>query len=154
MSHPAPLVLTDLPPPPTTLDADIAIVVPPTPTKQLLPLSETDGLTSGAVQPPGSTGEETRHEVVRVTVGETGDDSDGSSEDEPFEDGQQVEEWEDDEQRLIRQGGAGIPVGPVSQTHRPLPWSCSQIVPRTGHRNHCCLQSRPNMQARSALSWI
>ena len=41
---------------PTVLpDGDI--IVPPTPTKQLLPLSETDGLTSGAVQPPGSTGE-------------------------------------------------------------------------------------------------
>lgn len=100
------------------MDADL-VVVPPTPTKQLLPLSETDGLTSGAVQPPGSTGDEHKHDVVRVPVGESGEDSDGSSEDEPFADGQQVEEWEDDEQRLIRQGGAGIPVGPVSQNHRP-----------------------------------
>lgn len=122
MSNPPPLILTDLPPPPATLDADIAIVVPPTPTKQLLPLSETDGLTSGAVQPPGSTGEETKHNVVRVTVGEPGDeDTDGSSEDEQFEEGHLVQEWEDDEQRLIREGGAGIPVGPVSQN---LPPSC------------------------------
>lgn len=154
MTHPPPLVIPDLPPPPTTLDGDITIVVPPTPTNQLLPLSETDGLTSGAVQPPGSTGEETKHEVVRVTVGESGEDTDGSSEDEPSLDGHQVEEWEDDEQRLIRQGGAGIPVGTVSQNHRPPPWSCSQIVSRTARRNRCCLPSRPSTLARSASSWI
>ncbi|KAI0771806.1 HAD-like domain-containing protein [Irpex lacteus] len=111
VAHPPALDLTNLPPPPSTLEDDIAIVVPPTPTKQLLPLSETDGLTSGAVQPPGSTGEETKHEIVRVSVGEPGEDTDGSSEDEAFEDGQPVDDWEDDEQRLIRQGGSGIPLG-------------------------------------------
>lgn len=70
-------------------------------------------MTSGAVQAPGSTGEEHKQEI-RVTVGPSDDDTDGSQEDEPFVDGQQVEEWEDEEQRLIRQGGSGIPVGPVS----------------------------------------
>ncbi|THH00754.1 hypothetical protein EW026_g1825 [Hermanssonia centrifuga] len=94
---------------------DIAIVVPPTPTRQLLPLDETDGLTSGAVQPPGSTGE--IKQDVRITVGES-EDSDGS-EDDAFVDGHQVEEWEDEEQRLIRQGGTGIPVGPDG-TPQPL----------------------------------
>lgn len=124
--------------------------MPPTPTKQLLPIDETDGLTSGAVRPPGSTGVEENatktHELVRVTVGESGEEgSDGSSEDELSEDGQQVEEWEDDEQRLIRQGGAGIPLGPVSLISLSIfvptfptsllrssaPWCCSQSVDRT-----------------------
>lgn len=113
MARPPALELTNLPPPSSTLDDDIAIVVPPTPS-HVLPFSETDGLTSGAVQPPGSTGEETKHEIVRVSVGESGEDTDGSTEDEAFEDGQQVDEWEDDEQRLIRLGGSGIPLGPVS----------------------------------------
>ncbi|KAI0339826.1 NIF-domain-containing protein [Trametopsis cervina] len=124
------LDLTNLPPPPTALDDDIAIIVPPTPTNQLLPLSETDGLTSGAVQPPGSTGEEPKTEVLRVNVGESGEDTDGSSDDEPFVDGQQVEEWEDDEQRLIRQGGTGIPVGPDGKPQPLLPLISAKHVGR------------------------
>ena len=104
-------------------DSDIAIVVPPTPSRQLLPLSETDGLTSGAVQPPGSTGDELKSEV-RVTVGES-DDSDGSFDDEPFGDGRQVESWEDEEQRLIRQGGAGVPIGTVRALSQWLVVWCS-----------------------------
>lgn len=95
--------------PVTSDDDELAIVVPPTPT-QLLPLSETDGLTAGAVQAPGSTGKEHRQQhEVRVSISDSGTDSERSSvDDEPA-----VEEWEDDEQRLIRQGGNGIPVGPV-----------------------------------------
>lgn len=103
-----------------TADTEISVVVPPTPTRQLLPLEETDGLTSGAVQPPGSTGDEIKTEV-RVTVGES-DDSDEPFDDEPFVDGRQLEDWEDEEQRLIRQGGAGIPLDEVRLlSFAPLP---------------------------------
>ncbi|KAK7692464.1 hypothetical protein QCA50_004089 [Cerrena zonata] len=102
-------------PPPTISDPDI--VVPPTPTKQLLPLSETDGLTSGAVQPPGSTGEE--HYVVST---EPGEESDGSySDDEVFTAALRAEELEDEEQRLIKQGGAGLPIGPDGKPKPLLP---------------------------------
>ncbi|KAJ3479118.1 hypothetical protein NLI96_g9281 [Meripilus lineatus] len=107
-------------PPPTLQDGEI--VVPPTPTRQLLPLSETDGLTSGAVQPPGSTGEETKQEIVQVVVGDSGEESDGSySEDEVFTVGLRVEDLEDEEQRLIKQGGTGIPTGPDGKPKPLLP---------------------------------
>lgn len=102
----SPPLLSIVPPAPTASDPDI--VVPPTPTKQLLPLSETDGLTSGAVQPPGSTGEEGKTEHSTHTPSDTGDDSDAS-----YSDDDMLMAGEDDEERLIRQGGAGIPVGPV-----------------------------------------
>lgn len=93
-------------------------MVPPTPTKQLLPLSETDGLTSGAVQPPGSTGEEGKTEHTHV-VSESGEESDGS-----YSDDDLMLAGEDDEERLIRQGGAGIPTGPV----RALLLLCPGVV--------------------------
>lgn len=100
--------------------ADTEVVVPPTPTKQLLPLDETDGLTSGAVQPPGSTGEESKTEHVHVVVADQGEESDGSySDDEVFPVSLRQEDLEDEEQRLIKAGGAGIPIGPDGQ-ERPL----------------------------------
>ncbi|TCD62025.1 hypothetical protein EIP91_007543 [Steccherinum ochraceum] len=99
----SPPQLTVVTPPPALSDPDI--VVPPTPTKQLLPLSETDGLTSGAVQPPGSTGEEGKTEHTPIGS-ESGDESDAS-----YSDDDMILAGEDDEERLIRQGGAGIPVG-------------------------------------------
>lgn len=142
----------EAPPTPPKIDTDIAdtgddvaVLVPPTPTK-LLPISETDGLTSGAVQPPGSTGDENKQEV-RVTVSEPEDDeSDGNSfEDEPFADAEQTAEWEDDEQRLIRQGGSGIPIGPVCRSYlqlpRLIPHSAATIC-RTAAHSPCSLPSR------------
>ena len=79
-------------------------------------LSETDGLTSGAVQPPGSTGEESRSDYV--VSSELGEESGGSySDEEVFTAALQAEELEDEEQRLIKQGGTGIPIGPVSPCH-------------------------------------
>ena len=113
---------------PTVLpDGDI--IVPPTPTKQLLPLSETDGLTSGAVQPPGSTGENltptpTSH-YDKSRRRDASDDSDSSFTDEGnYHDTILIDEVEDEEQRLIRSGGTGILVGPVSTlyvcVHHPL----------------------------------
>ncbi|KAH9892456.1 NIF-domain-containing protein [Cubamyces lactineus] len=111
---------------PTHTMPDTEVIVPPTPTKQLLPLSETDGLTSGAVQPPGSTGENLSHSFLhqqRAHARESGDDSDSSS----FTDEGHahelitVDEVEDEEQRLIRMGGTGIPTGPDGQPKPLLP---------------------------------
>lgn len=71
---------------------------------------------SGAVQPPGSKGDSPVHEKPHVTPPHAAndDESEGTnySEDE-------VDEQEDEEDRLIFNGGAGIPIGPVSTTpHR------------------------------------
>ncbi|KAH0827837.1 NIF-domain-containing protein [Lanmaoa asiatica] len=123
---------------------DVEVVVPPTPTKVLLPISETEGVTSGAVQPPGSTGSDIfspqpiphsdlSHTSSAATQPHTGDishsattDSDGSFTDEEArgegeepepEEGEPMEE--DDEDALIMNGGAGIPIGPDG-TPRPL----------------------------------
>lgn len=109
---PPPLQPIDIPPP----AEDPSVLVPPTPTRTL-PLEETEGVTSGAVQPPGSTGDESIHNRSRRNSREMGEESDGSTsftEDEDLEDGTPVDEVEDEEERLIMQGGAGIPVGPVS----------------------------------------
>ncbi|CDO75660.1 hypothetical protein BN946_scf184941.g13 [Trametes cinnabarina] len=107
--------------PPAMLDTEV--IVPPTPTKQLLPLSETDGLTSGAVQPPGSTGENLSHSLLQQwQLHEPGDESDSSfTEDGHTHDLITVDEVEDDEQRLIRMGGTGIPTGPDGQPKPLLP---------------------------------
>jgi len=75
------------------------VVVPPTPgTPHLLPESETGGVTSGAVQAPGSTGNE-HDESEHSTI----------SDDEPSKPYAE----EDEEERLIMNGGNGIPIGPV-----------------------------------------
>lgn len=119
---------------------DVEVVVPPTPTKALLPISETEGVTSGAVQPPGSTGSDIfspqpiPHSEVSHTsapaqphVGDTSHstttDSDGSfTDDEGHGEGEEAEQEEgepmeeDDEDALIMNGGAGIPIGPVRLT--------------------------------------
>ena len=98
---------------------DCEIIIPPTPTKQLLPLSETDGLTSGAVQPPGSTGENLNHTPTilydKSHVHDASDDSDSSFSDEgEFNEAILINQAEDEEQRLIKSGGAGIPIDAVS----------------------------------------
>ncbi|KAL6305218.1 HAD-like domain-containing protein [Sparassis latifolia] len=103
--------------PPTPVETSDVVIAP----KQLLPHSETDGLTSGAVQPPGSTGHDVTHEL-HPHVKDSGDESDSSmSEDEVSQDLIHVEEFDDEEQRLIRQGGAGIPIGPDGKKMPLLP---------------------------------
>lgn len=96
------------------------LVVPPS-EPDLLPLAETEGVTSGAVQAPGSTGVD-------------GSDSEGSIGDE--ERHRPLEE-EDDEERLILAGGNGIPIGPVS-THKPPNFSVTKQSCRTGKRHLYC----------------
>ncbi len=111
---------TPVPPPLQPIDVrssseDPTVVVPPTPTKSLLPRDETEGVLSGAVQPPGSTGDEIGHDPHHRHR-DSLHDSDGSTsytEDEDLEEGPPVDQIEDEEERLILQGGAGIPIGPV-----------------------------------------
>ena len=99
---------------PVKSDKDLDIIIPPTPTK-IIPESETGGVTSSAVVPPGSTAEEVT-QIRAQQLHESGDESDGTSftEDEEVEDVPGIDEVEDDEDRLILSGGAGIPIGPVS----------------------------------------
>lgn len=104
------------PPEPSPPDSNLDIVVPPTPTK-VIPESETGGVTSSAVVPPGSTAEEVAHlRAHQAHEPSSGDESDGTSftEDEEVEDVHGADEAEDDEDRLILSGGAGIPIGSVS----------------------------------------
>lgn len=90
---------------------DTEVILPPTPTTHLLPPDETEGMTSGAVQPPGSKGESPTHEKHHHAPHTNSDpeDSEGTSYEEELED------VEDEEDRLIFNGGAGIPIGPVSE---------------------------------------
>ncbi|KAJ3827980.1 NIF-domain-containing protein [Lentinula raphanica] len=92
------------PPSPT----DPEIVIPPPPSTQLLPEDETDGVTSGAVQPPGSTGEP----LVRTITQDSDEDTDGSHFTEEQDYGQLLLAEQAEEERLIRNGGSGIPIGP------------------------------------------
>lgn len=81
-----------------------------TPTPDLLPQDETAGMTSGAVQPPGSKGDSPTIEKSQPSPPNgDGDESEGTSYTE-----EEIDEQEDDEDRLIFNGGAGIPTGPVS----------------------------------------
>ncbi|KAG2015993.1 protein phosphatase [Coprinopsis cinerea AmutBmut pab1-1] len=97
---------------PQTPDSDV--LVPPPIHTHVLPPDETDGLTSGAVQPPGSTGTD----VARTPTHDSGSDSDRASvsDDEDYH----IHE-EDEEERLIRNGGSGIPIGPDGNPKPLLP---------------------------------
>lgn len=101
---------------PQAEDADV--IVPPSPTNQVLPGDETAGLTSGAVVPPGSTGPQN-------------DESDESSM--LDEDDERRPEEEDLEERLILNGGVGIPIGPDGVPRPLLP----PIAPQ--HAGRKCL---------------
>jgi RNA polymerase II subunit A small phosphatase-like protein len=93
------------------------VIVPPSP-HHLLPEAETEGLTSGAVQPPGSTGRES--EDLQFGEGEEGAGDELRQAEEEGADGtvggggttigEGTVIEEDDEERLILQGGVGIPI--------------------------------------------
>ncbi|KAG5645184.1 hypothetical protein DXG03_006702 [Asterophora parasitica] len=94
------------------------LVIPPTPpAPHLLPLEETEGVTEGAVQAPGSTGgspstdskRHSRDSIPRSNVSAE-EESEGTS----FTEDDEIDglSEEDDEERLIMNGGAGIPIGP------------------------------------------
>lgn len=152
---PPPLQPIDVPPP----SDDPTVVVPATPTKTLPP-EETAGLTSGAVQPPGSRGptkrEDSLHEAHRH--GDSENESDASTnftDDEEGEDGTHMDEVEDEEERLIANGGAGIPVGPVrvlaiASTVLPLTMCTCRMVCHVPSFLRC----QQSMQGENALCLI
>ncbi|KAG6917436.1 hypothetical protein DXG01_002522 [Tephrocybe rancida] len=120
-------------------EAEVPIQPTPPSPPHLLPLEETEGVTSGAVQPPGSTGGSPKVESKRHSGESTPpsnvsaeEDSEGTSftEDEDI-DG--LDEMEDDEDRLIMNGGAGIPIGPDGRPNPLLP----PIAPQ--HAGRKCL---------------
>ncbi|KAF5326470.1 hypothetical protein D9611_000218 [Ephemerocybe angulata] len=96
-----------------TQEVEVEVLTPPEPA--LLPEEETEGLTSGAVQPPGSTGVPVTPELPV----HDGNESDRTSftEDDDLDDVHIDEDEEED--RLILSGGAGIPIGPDG-VPRPL----------------------------------
>lgn len=124
-THSLPLVLPD-----ELSDADV--IVPPAPSR-LLPVSETDGLTSGAVQPPGSTGHDITVEGRPISSRDSGDESESSfTEEDVLRDLIHVDS-DAEEQMLIRKGGIGIPLGPDGKPQPLLP----PIAPE--HRGRKCL---------------
>lgn len=101
-----PLQPIEVPPP----SDDPSVIVPPTPTK-VVPEEETHGMTSAAVQPPGSGVPDHEHRNR-----DSDKDSDGSTsytDEDDIEEANAMDEVEDEEERLIMNGGAGIPIGPV-----------------------------------------
>ena len=114
---PLPLVVTTpvhtphTPTRPADAEETDTVIVPPTPSRasHTLPLEETQGLTAGAVVPPGATADD-----YHQSAGVGADDSEGTSfTDDEFHDAPE-EDMEAEEARLIANGGSGIPSGPVS----------------------------------------
>ncbi|KAL0956270.1 hypothetical protein HGRIS_002428 [Hohenbuehelia grisea] len=145
-SQPGESLSLTVPPPHTDISSTDPpvddVLLPPTPTTLLRPEEETEGVTSGAVQPPGSTGEnnvsaEQQHpHDTRAVVNGSGDGeeslSTSSDEEDDVEDGRNAE-VEDEEDRLIMNGGAGIPIGPDGVPRPLLP----PIAPQ--HAGRKCL---------------
>lgn len=117
------------------LDPDPDTVIPPTPKgSHLLPVDETEGVTSGAVQPPGSTAHPDKEESDR-----------GTFTDDEFHDAKDEEEHIDaEEMRLIMNAGSGIPI--VDGKPKPL------LPPLAEHhRGRKCLVSGRSPSARNPL---
>jgi RNA polymerase II subunit A small phosphatase-like protein len=109
IAEPVASVILPTPPSDTSPAPEIEVIIEPPISAHTLPQSETDGLTSGAVQPPGSTGEiDPTHKRDSVLV----DGSDGTRATGNVDDPKGAD-VEDDEEGLIRRGGAGIPIGLV-----------------------------------------
>ncbi|KAJ7497225.1 HAD-like domain-containing protein [Mycena latifolia] len=123
------------PRPPPSIDVD-ELMAPPTPVS-LLPPAETEGVTSGAVQAPGSTGETVLHHSPKrdsVVPPNDPDESDTSfTDDEDMDDVNNLDDAQDEEDRLILNGGAGIPIGPDGVPKPLLP----PIAPQ--HAGRKCL---------------
>ena len=120
--------------PPSPVDSDVVVLPPVSAT--LLPQDETDGMTSGAVQPPGSSG--TTEMFHTPTSNFTHDsDSDRTS----YSEDEHIQDELDEEERLIRNGGSGIPVDAVG-SHRTStsPLLIIFLLYRMGNRDPC---SRP-----------
>jgi len=101
--------------PPSPTDSDV--VVPPPLSATLLPEDETDGMTSGAVQPPGSLG---TVEIVHThSHDSSSEDSDRTSFSDEEQDAHHIHDEQDEEERLKEMGGSGIPIGAVGVVFRP-----------------------------------
>jgi RNA polymerase II subunit A small phosphatase-like protein len=77
-------------------------------------------VTSGAVQPPGSRGDDIVH--TRTHSQDSGDESDATTtftEEDDMDELNAIDDLEDEEERLIMNGGVGIPIGPVSSNSFP-----------------------------------
>lgn len=118
------------------------VIVPPA--AQLLPIEETDGVTSGAVQPPGSTGEQ----ITRIPTNESSDYPDSMTDEEVA-----MLDEQEEEERLIRNGGNGIPIGPVS-LHSLMSRIMFNERCRTAYRSLSYLLLHHSMLAGSAWFWI
>ena len=123
---PQPVPRSDTPPQspkdtdPVDLPAANDLTVTSTPSKTLLPVAETEGVTSGAVQPPGSKGDDVVH--TRTHSQDSGDESDATTtftEEDDMDELNAIDDLEDEEERLIMNGGVGIPIGPVSSDPFP-----------------------------------
>lgn len=136
--------------PATPKPENAEIVIPPSSSKtHLLPADETEGMTSGAVQPPGSTGDsptqEKPHLPPTLSVAD-GEDSDHTS----YLDEEEPEDPEDEEERLIYNGGAGIPIGPVSSLAAYLAIVYSYSAIRMVCLSRCSPPSPPSTRAANA----
>ncbi|KAJ3713284.1 HAD-like domain-containing protein [Lentinula raphanica] len=95
-------------------------------------------MTSGAVVPPGSSGtvdskRSSHYSTSRSNGVADGEESDGTSsftDDDELEDVQNLNDIEDEEDRLISNGGAGIPIGPDGVPRPLLPPIAPQHVGR------------------------
>ncbi|KAJ7925231.1 HAD-like domain-containing protein [Mycena leptocephala] len=133
-AEPGPDTKVDEPPAPLPVVSVDELMAPPTPVS-LLPPAETEGVTSGAVQAPGSTGESVlnhhpakRDSAVPANDGEETDTS--FTDDEDMDDVNNVDDAQDEEDRLILNGGAGIPIGPDGVPKPLLPPISPQHVGR------------------------
>ncbi|KAL0956289.1 hypothetical protein HGRIS_002447 [Hohenbuehelia grisea] len=100
--------------PPLPPSADEDVILQPPPSTHLLPQEDTDGLTSGAVQPPGATA----LQVAKLHAPDSEESDSTKVADEDADDHAMMDELAEEE-RLIRNGGAGIPMGPDG-VPRPL----------------------------------
>ena len=109
-------------------------------------------MTSGAVQPPGSKGDDVVH--TRTHSQDSGDESDATTTFTEEDDMDEVvDDLEDEEERLIMNGGVGIPIGPVSEPFPPH--LCpSSSNPRMASRAPCYLPWPLNTLAVSVSSLI
>jgi hypothetical protein len=128
-------------------DADV--IVPPTPTTRTLPEAETEGVTSGAVVPPGSTGAlhdvHSRSSTVPSNASTDGDESDFTDDD--------IDDLADDDpdELILINGGAGIPIGPVRQ-HHYLSLLLPELLYRTAYLDLSYLPLHPNTLVGSVSS--
>ena len=78
-------------------------------------------MTLGAVQPPGSKGDDVVH--TRTHSQDSGDESDATmtfTEEDDMDKLNAIDDLEEEEERLIMNGGVGTPIGPVSGNAFPL----------------------------------